>query len=463
MRAQGSANDMTTAKPTLIRRIAIDVLARAEKYQSFVNTLIDDRFKRYRNLTPREKAIATEVIYGTLRNQRLLDVLISRFSKVKPTKMERRTLLALRTGMYQVLFMRKIPHALAVNESVKLVKPQSRALTNAVLRTACRAKGRIEEIVDEKLDGFGPAERLAMKYSHPDWIVQRWVNRFGAEFTERWLQANNTPAPLFVRVNTLKSTTDELAQKLNEMGLDAKPCDLVPDCLTIEGASISSGLAWIKQGLGTIQDAASQLAGLFVEPRPDELILDACAAPGTKATHIAQLARNEAMVVALDISKAKLELLREAMLRLGTDSIAPVRSDILAGIPLGSRSFDKVTVDAPCANLGLLRRHPELRWKREPKDVVEMAELQLRMLNAVSGLPKPNGLLIYSVCSISEEENEDVIARFLADNPQYEVAEPPKVVKSVKPSVVCDDKAARTFCHIHNSDGFFIIRMRRKP
>ncbi|HDH96674.1 MAG TPA: 16S rRNA (cytosine(967)-C(5))-methyltransferase RsmB, partial [Proteobacteria bacterium] len=215
---------MAKAKPALIRRIAVDVLARAEKYRSFVNIVLDSRFKRYRHLTPQDRSIITEIVYGTLRNQRLLDFIISRFSKVKPSRMERRTLLALRIGAYQVLFMRRIPHALAVNESVGLAAPRSRALVNAVLRSICRARGHVDELLDGELAALETVERLAVRYSHPDWIVRMWIDRFGKEFTEGWLAANNTPAPLYVRVNTIRTTAAELAQRLVEAGLNAEPC-----------------------------------------------------------------------------------------------------------------------------------------------------------------------------------------------------------------------------------------------
>lgn len=487
---------MSAAKPKLTRQSACNILARAEKTQSFVNILLDDRFKQYRHLLPIERALITEMVYGVLRNQRLIDLLLSHFSTVKPERMERRTLLALRLGAYQIAFMQKIPEALAVNESVNLVRAPSRPLVNAVLRTICRRKKQIANLIDELLRPYPTAQMLALKYSHPDWLVERWVEKFGKDFIERWLQKNNEPAPLFARANTLKIGRDELVKKLEGEGLVVKPCERLPDCFAIEGASSLGTNVRIKQGLFVIQDMASQLVSYFVDPKPSEKILDACAAPGTKTTHITQLAKDKAKIVATDINESKLKLLSDSAIRLGIKSITTVQFDWaddkalsfnspfskggLGGFespsnppftkgegeiscaPFDANSFDRVLVDAPCANLGLFRRHPELRLKREPADVAEMAELQLKILNAVANLTRAGGFLIYSVCSISSEENEGVVNSFLKDNPNYEVAEPPEFVKKYFSDAIGEDTAVRTFPHLHDSDGFFIIRMRRK-
>lgn len=453
---------MSAPKPKLIRQIACDVLARAEKSQSFVNILLDDRFKRYRHILPTERALITEMVYGILRNQQLIDLVLAHFSKVKPEKMERRTLLALRLGIYQIAFMQKIPEPLAVNESVSLVRPPSRPLVNAVLRTICRRKKYLANLVDELLSSYPTAQKLAIKYSHPGWLVEKWIKEFGQEFVEKWLQKNNEPAPLYARVNTLKIKRDELLKMLQDEGVNAKPCERLAECILIENAS-SLGLNKLtKRGLFVIQDLASQLVSYFVDPKPDEKILDACAAPGTKTTHIAQLAKDEAKIVATDINSSKLKLLSDSAIRLGIKSITIAQSDLTSQIPFDENSFDKVLVDAPCANLGLLRRHPEIRTKRKPIDITEIAKLQLTMLNSVAKLVRAGGFLIYSVCSISSEENEGVITNFLNDNPNYEVAEPPDIVKRFFSDAIGNDLSTRTFPHTHNCDGFFIVRMRRK-
>ena len=421
--------------------------------------LLTDSFKRYRHLTSLDRAFLTELTYGVIRWRGKLDWVIRSFSKIPFEKIELETLNILRLGLYQILFLSRTPASAAVNESVELAKgirgKGGAGFVNAVLRSTIRQK---DEIPYPEIDE-DPARHLSVVQSHPLWLVRRWVKEIGVEETLRVCMFNNRISSLTLRTNTLKIDRKDLIEKLK--GKEFKP---VPTTYSEEGIVLrdpppTSELPFIKEGLYVIQDEASQLVTSILDPKPGERILDACAAPGGKTTHMAQKMDNRGEISALDVSKGKLDLIGEGCQRLGIKIVRTIKGNAAEPLPIPlGMEYDRILADVPCSGFGTLRRNPDLKWRRGEEDIKRLSELQLSILSHLSVYLKKGGIFVYSTCTVFHEENEDVVEKFLEGHPEFELDQRDKFLpEKIRPFV--QSRYFKTFPPRDEMDGFFVARL----
>jgi 16S rRNA (cytosine967-C5)-methyltransferase len=404
-----------------------------------------------------DSAFILELVYGTLRNRALLDWILNRISAQPVEKTDRWTRNILRLGAYQMLFLNRVPVSAAVNTSVELAKHYGRkhGYVNALLRNLDRSRG----VVTDPGTNDKPL-RLAILYSHPEWLVRRWTERFGAETTEALLRSNNSPAPLVIRTNTLRTTRIGLKTALVSEGVTAVETSYSPVGLEILDGSGIRALSSYQKGWFMVQDQAAQLISLMLAPLAGETVLDACAAPGGKAAHLSEIMQNRGILVALDTDAGRIEKIKENILRLGIMNIKTVQGDAAR---YSKETFDKILIDAPCSGLGVLRRHPDGRWNKSIRNISDRRKLQIRILENCAGLLKAGGALVYSTCTTEPEENEDVIADFIRTrSKEFMIDDPRPYLPPKATSLVSSDLFFRTFPHELNMDGFFGVRMIKK-
>lgn len=431
------------------RRAAFDILRRVEAEGAYASVLIARLPES--NLSREDRSLAQEITLGVLRRQRQLDYFIERYSRRAPSRLDLSVLIALRMGLYQLRHLTRIPQRAAVNESVNLVKlarvASAAGMVNAVLRNAARHLD--ESPADEISD---PLEKLSIQVSHPRWMLERWMKSFGDAETLALAMADNEPPPTAFRVNTLRATVDETLAGLQDSGLTSRPSNLVPGAFIVESGAASSLAQAVEHGIIYIQDEASQLVSLLLDPKSDERLLDMCAAPGSKSSHMAALAEEKAWVVACDIHQHRLVTLGATCQKLGIRSIDRVALDATLALPFSESAvpFDCVLIDAPCSGTGTLRRNPEIKWRLAPGDIERLADVQLRLLERATDVLRPGGRLVYSTCSIEREENEEVIRRFIEGGAPYSLLRP-----YAQPDLITAEGFVRTFPHRHGTDGFF--------
>jgi 16S rRNA (cytosine967-C5)-methyltransferase len=441
------------------RAISLEILNRMDEAALHPDRLLTDSFKRYRHLTSLDRAFLTELTYGVIRWRGKLDWVIRSFSKIPFEKIELETLNILRLGLYQILFLSRTPASAAVNESVELAKgirgKGGAGFVNAVLRSTIRQK---DEIPYPEIDE-DPARHLSVVQSHPLWLVRRWVKETGVEETLRVCMFNNRISSLTLRTNTLKIDRKDLIEKLK--GKEFKP---VPTTYSEEGIVLrdpppTSELPFIKEGLYVIQDEASQLVTSILDPKPGERILDACAAPGGKTTHMAQKMDNRGEISALDVSKGKLDLIGEGCQRLGIKIVRTIKGNAAEPLPIPlGMEYDRLLADVPCSGFGTLRRNPDLKWRRGEEDIKRLSELQLSILSHLSVYLKKGGIFVYSTCTVFHEENEDVVEKFLEGHPEFELDQRDKFLpEKIRPFV--QSRYFKTFPPRDEMDGFFVARL----
>jgi 16S rRNA (cytosine967-C5)-methyltransferase len=412
----------------------------------------------HRRLGPRDAALATELVYGTLRWQRYLDWILAPHSRRRLDRLDPRVLAILRLTTYQLVFLDRVPAFAAVNDAVTLAGRGARsgvgAFVNAVLRSLAR-RGPGEREPRLPAD---PVEALAVRTSFPTWLAARWVARWGAGEAEALMRAMNERPPLTLRTNTRRTTREALAERLAaEHRVRTRPTPYAPEGLiVVEPAGAPSTWRPFADGQCVVQDEASMLVARLLEPAPGDTVADVCAAPGTKTTHLAQLMDDRGRVMAFDPQPARLGLVREAATRLGLSIVRTLDGPVEALAPRFPAACDAVLVDAPCSNLGVLRRNPEVKWRRQAADLPAAAERQRAILDAAAGMVKPGGRLVYATCSLEPEENEEVARDFLAAHADFEVASPGTFPLPLEP-----DGRLRCLPHRHGTDGFTAVRFRR--
>jgi 16S rRNA (cytosine967-C5)-methyltransferase len=443
------------------RAICLDILNETEKADRHLDVLISDSFKRYRHLTALDRAFLTELAYGTLRWRGKLDWVIRLFSTLSFEAIEVGILNILRLGLYQILFLSRTPASAAVNESAELAKgvrgKGGAGFVNGVLRSVIRKKEGMSYPDPEK----DPALHISVLHSHPLWLVQRWIDEMGVEAAVRTCTRNNQIPPLTLRTNTLRIDREALITALREKGLEATTTGYSPEGLSIEEAPPTSELPFLKGGFYVIQDEASQLVTLILEPGPGERILDGCAAPGTKTTHMAQKMMNRGEVIALDLNPERLRAVREGCRRLGVEIVRTFRADATRPFPdSGTSEFDRVLADVPCSGFGTLRRNPDLRWRKDERDVARLAGLQRSILENLSQYVKAGGILVYSTCTVFHEENEDVVDHFLKEHPEFQLDRLTDILpEDYHPFI--KGGYFKTFPPVDDMDAFFVARMKK--
>jgi 16S rRNA (cytosine967-C5)-methyltransferase len=410
------------------------------------------------SLEKRDRAFLKEIVFGVLRFRDTLDWILKFFLK-KQSKLGNFTLNNLRIAVYQIYFMR-VPDWAVVNEAVEIEKAKkltgSRlsgkpAVVNAVLRNLLREKSRFALPV--KFDNV--SREITVNTSHPTWLVKRWIKRFGCDEARELAMANNKMPPLTIRTNSLKTTRNALLKKLDDNSIVCEISPHSPDGIFLNGKYSFDDLSF-AHGLFIVQDEASQLISYLLDPKPGERILDACAAPGGKTTHIAQLIRNEGEIVAVDKNPVRISKLEDNINELGITCIRVVNADISKLKDIGT--FDRILIDAPCTSIGVIRRNPDVKYRHSIRNLKESKEKQLRLLGAVAHLLRKNGVLVYSVCSTEPEEGEDVAKEFLKMTEEFRIID----ASSVPVRKFMSQGYFRTYQHKHNMDGFFGVSFCRK-
>lgn len=400
------------------REIAARVLVRREEGKDYVENLLEEELSRSAMSTI-DRGLCTELVYGTVRWQKTLDWLISRKTKERPQKAG--LMVLLRLGLYQMFWLGRVPDHAAVFETVEVGRKMGFnsqvGFINAILRSYSREKAVTDKLLEE-LKTKDPA----LAFSQPEWLVKRWNDRYGPEQTRELLEWNNLPAYTFARVNTLKTDAERLTKQWEDetVQFTAKKFDWVPDGLVFQLDSHPplSKLKSFQQGLFYVQDPSTLLAVHELAPRPDETVLDLCAAPGGKATFIAQQMQNRGKVVAQDLEPQRLELIRDNYIRLGITCIeASLTPQEIEAAP--SRRFDRILIDAPCSNTGVLKRRVDLRWRIRPEELQRLRKTQLQLLRLAAPRLKPGGTLVYSTCSLEPEENKNLVRQFIAEQPAF--------------------------------------------
>lgn len=441
------------------RQLAWEILQRVED-GAFADALLGHRLSGGK-LEPRDAGLVTRLVYSTLTWQTYLDHLLAPFSRRPLTQVDPPIRSLLRMAMAQMCVLTRVPSFAAVDTAVELAKSHGRGaagFVNAVLR---KAAGKWQSVPLPPTDDR-PAF-LSVRWSHPRWLVERWLEIYGDSETEALLQANNEPAPTVVRANRLRCDPRELLIELRALGLEVEPCRYAPLGLRLDHAPGLDRLPAYRDGVFSLQGEASQLVAHILAARPGEKVLDVCAAPGGKSLHSAELMDDRGSVVARDIHARGVARIRKEAERL---KLTIVKAEIADAVRWSAHAavepFDRVLVDAPCSGLGTLRAHPELKWKRRPDDSGGLAALQLRILDGAAAEVGPGGVLVYSTCTILPEENEEVTARFLATHPQFILSNPIADLPEPMRALIGEDGALRTLPHRHGLDGFYAVRLMRR-
>jgi 16S rRNA (cytosine967-C5)-methyltransferase len=451
-----SASGLIQSNP---RQAAYSVLLRIQKEGCYADQLMDRELSSGRLSGP-DRGLFAELVFGVLRRQGTLDHILSGLLTQPLARQEPQVLIFLRLGLYQLLYLDRIPESAAVNESVNLAKqilPRASGLVNAVLRNYLRHK----DSVTFPDPAAAPAASIAARHSHPAWLVKLWFSQIGEAETELLAEASSRQPPLTLRANTLATTREELLERFAANGITAAPCLFSPFGLMVEGRHHIPGLPGFREGLFAVQDEASQLAGILLEPQPGERVLDTCAAPGGKATHLAQLMDNRGELLAMDVSGSKLPLIQEAAQRLGITIIRTRMADLLQSGAFPADAFDRVLLDAPCSGLGVIRRNPEAKWRLTPEDITRLAATQKVMLKNAIRMLRPGGVLLYSTCSTTLEENEAVVGDFLSRHPHCVLENLNQQFPDLR-ELFTEEGMFRAWPHRHGMDGFFSARIRKK-
>lgn len=437
------------------RDFAYSILNRIETENAYVNILLDSVLKK-NNIVKPESSILTELVYGILRQKRCLDWILNQFLKENNNPLPLRLQNIFRIGIYQILFMNSIPDYAAVNETVKLAVRNRFAsrknFINAVLRNIIRNKSNIT-YPDAHSDLI---QYLGVKYSHPDWIIKIFLEQYGDEDTARLCEINNQPAPITIKINTLKISIDDYIRLLIRNNISYQLSPYVNDGLLLESSLAIRNLPGYTDGLFHIQDISSQLICRLVEPKPNEIILDLCAAPGGKTFTLAQQLNQTGQIIALDIHPGRLKLLHNTAMKLGLNNIQTYCHDATKNLSdIITKPVDKILIDAPCSGLGVLRRKPDARWNKSPENIPKLLELQNKLLyNSIHYL-KNNGIVVYSTCTLNKEENENQIQLFLSHNPEFHRIPANKYLSKSAQKMVTKSGYLSTLPHRDNTDGIF--------
>ncbi len=432
-----------------VRRLAVSALSRWERDGKYINLELDAALDRS-GLDGPDRGLAAAIIYGVCERKLTLDSEIERLTGRKLSAIDGETAAALRVGLYQLLYMDKIPPHAAVNETVSAAPARSRGLVNAALRRTLREGCRIS--LPERSENEG--EYLSKLHSIPVWIVESWLRDYGDEGGAIIASANSQP-PVTLRVNTLRVTQEELLDAFLKSGVEARTCGIAPDMIELSSGAKITELYGYREGLWFVQDPASRLCALAMDVRPGDKVIDVCSAPGGKSFSMAIDMKNQGLIDSHDLHENKVKLIRSGAARLGADIInATPRDGSL--INEEKRGFyDHVLCDVPCSGLGVIAKKPDIRYKSED-DVIRLPHVQYRILSASASLVRRGGVLVYSTCTLRREENDLIRERFLREFDEFE----PYLPESFP--VKAENGAVTLMPHKHGTDGFYIAGFRRK-
>lgn len=439
------------------REFALKIITEIENKGAYANIALARELNRHK-LSDQDRRFATELVYGVVKAGATLDWILSHYVSRPLQKIDIAIRNILRLGAYQILFLTRVPPSAACNEAVKLAKKYGHAGTvkfvNGVLRNIAREphKAQYPDSVSN------PAEFLALQYFHPLWLVKRWLERLGYEGAEALCQMNNQTPPLCLRTNTLRIDRVSLQQRLAEEGVVSQPSDLVPEGLVCLEHPALGNLPSLACGFAQVQDESSMLVSHVLAPKTGEFIIDACGAPGGKSTHIAALMNNQGRIVSTDLYEHKLALTNQNAERLGISIIETEALDAATLHTLYLEQADRVLVDAPCSGLGVLRRKPDSRWRKNETSLRDLPILQAAILESASQCVKPKGgVLVYSTCTTEYEENQAIVEAFLSTHSDFSL----DVAGHYLP-IKREEAMIQLWPHIDQVDGFFIARMVRQ-
>lgn len=442
-----------------LREVILDILMRIEHEQGFSHLLINKEIKKHR-VNPKDEALLTQIVYGTLERKMTLDYYLAKF--IKPShKMEPWVKMLLRMSVYQFVYLDKIPDHAIIHEAVEIAKKRGhrgiQGFVNGVLRNIQR-KGvpDLKEIKD-------PIKRLSIRTSHPEWLIKNWVDQYGFERTEDIVEANIKPQSLSIRIQPLRISREKAMTQLEKDGILVEPSVFSKQGIIIKKGNILSHELFIK-GLVTIQDQSSMLVSEVLNPKAGMIVLDACSAPGGKATHLAEKMENDGVVYAHDLHKKKVKLVDEKQKSLQLSIIESSAQDARKlQETYEKESFDRILIDAPCSGFGVIRSKPEIKYEKTKQDIERLHTIQLDILNHVAPLLNKTGRMVYSTCTIEKNENEQVVASFLEKNPEFIVdktffAELPEVLQT---SIGVTEYGLQLFPQSFDTDGFFLTRLKK--
>jgi 16S rRNA (cytosine967-C5)-methyltransferase len=419
-----------------------------------------DRVLQKVSLPNHDRRLLTELVYGCVRRQRTLDALIDQIASKKSHQQPKDLRSILHLGLYQLRYQERIPASAAVNTTVQLAKENGFSGLSGFVNGLLRQYIRLGEQLPEPLKlPENTVERLGILYSFPDWIIQVWLDQLGVEETEKLCDWMNQTPTIDLRVNPLRATVAEVEAALQSAEVLTRRVPHLPQALRLIGsAGAIQNLPGFSQGWWSVQDASAQLVGYLLDPQPGEVVIDACAAPGGKTTHIAELMGDKGVIWAGDRTASRLRKLKANAQRLGLHSIQICTGDS-RNLPQFYNTGDRVLLDAPCSGLGTLHRHADARWRQTPASVEELSILQAELLTHTSQFVKPGGVLVYATCTLHPAENENVISRFLSENPHWQIQPPsfnfPYNSEFTAPGWL------KVWPHRQNMDGFFIVRLRK--
>lgn len=459
-------NRLPGGKPQGAREVALSVLTNVDNRGAYSGLELN-RALQAAALTRQDAALATELAYGTIQRLNTIDYALQSRVKGWPNKIEPWVRSLLRMSYYQLRWLTRVPSHAAVDEAVRIAKKRGHAgiggLVNGVLRAVLR------EGFDAPLpDKLSAAERIALAHSHPVWLVERWIAEYGESEAEAVCAANNEPPHASARINRLKTTRDEAIADLAAEGIRARKSALARDGIVAEKAGNLAHANGYKKGRYTVQDESSMLVAAVADPRPGMRVLDCCAAPGGKTTHLAERMGDDGLVIANDVHPHKEALIREQADRLGLGCVRTTVGDALE-LPgrIGPASCDVVLLDAPCSGLGVIRRKPEIKWNKTSADIAGLAELQRKLLARAGDVVKPGGTLVYSTCTIAEEENGGAVRAFLGERPEFALDPdwPEEVLRPLRDAGKLPEPFSGMIQLLpgqFGGDGFFIARLRKQ-
>jgi len=436
-----------------VRGIAVKILNRVERSDSYLEKLLDHELHNT-ELNGLDKALLYEIVHGVVRWMGRLDWVLNGFYKGQFSKAIPNLKNGLRVALYQILFLDKVPDHAAVNEAVEFVKKlqgqKPADLTNAILRNIIRSKGGIRyPDPNEDLPGY-----LAAYYSHPSWMIKRYLNRFGREETEKLLESNNVKPALTLKINPIKTTPDQFRELLKSVNLRFSQSKYLPEFFKLYNLTNITAWQYFQEGYFSIQDESAGMSCALLNPLPGSRVLDMCAAPGGKTVNIAGIMKDQGEIIALDKYDSRLEYINKNMQRMGYKIIKPVAADALE---FENGDFDFVLADVPCSGTGTLSKKPDIKWKRDLVDLRKLNDLQWQLINKAARQTKKNGVLVYSTCSIEIEENFGIVKRFLDGNPEFKL-EP---ASGFSPDLIDENGCIQTYPHRHDMDGAFAAKFIR--
>lgn len=439
-------------KMTNVREAALDVIEKINKNQAYSNLLLNETIKKHQ-LSRKDTGLLTEIVYGTIQRKKTLDFYLDDFLTNRK-RMQNWVISLLQLSLYQMVYLDRVPDRAIIHEAVEIAKKRGHkgvsGMVNGVLRNTQRKGLRNPEDIEDV------AERISISKSHPLWLVQRWIDQLGVEATEAMCDENLLAPYVTARVNKIRTSVDQVIKDLESEGVEAVAGTLSEDAIKIIQGKLFDTEVY-KRGDLTIQDESSMLVARALGIEPGQKVLDACAAPGGKSTHIAERLNGSGHVNSLDLHAHKVKLIKKQAQRL---NLRAIEAEMLDSRNVAERfkakSFDRILVDAPCTGFGVLRRKPDIKWSKQEEDINRITSVQKGILDAQASLLKPGGKLVYSTCTIEEAENQEVVKQFLSDHPEFKLDVTLSNRLPDKLETYCEGGQVQLLPHYFGTDGFYI-------